>query len=281
MKKIIKSFVKNLSKLIFAILNLTKAGRYFSENFVKFNFNKKQTIKHNNINLSFYSPNRLNHFRIETFSTKEPETLEWINKFSEKSVFWDIGANIGLYTCYAAKLKNCKVYAFEPSIFNLEWLGRNIQLNDLVEKIVVISPLGFWKEDVPIQDIFIMNEEEQINSIWHDKNHSSVQYLFPDKESEIEKSNRIAEQQNDFIGAAKFLWPIPDRGLNRRIYRIKNPVLLVWGEYDGIISPVYADEFSNRLKKCKKVILSNSGHLPMLDQPKILSKYVLDFFNES
>ena len=150
-----------------------------------------------------------------------------------------------------------------------------------IEKIVLISPLGFWKEDVPIQDIFIMNEEEQINSIWHDKDHSSVQYLFPEKESEIEKSNRITEEKNDFIGAAKFLWPIPDRGLNRRIYRIKTPVLLVWGEYDGIISPVYADEFSNRLKKCKKVILSNSGHLPMLDQPKILSKYVLDFFNGS
>ena len=50
-----------------------------------------------------------------------------------------IGANIGLYSCYAAKKKQCKIYAFEPSIFNLEWLGRNIQLNDLVEKIVVIS----------------------------------------------------------------------------------------------------------------------------------------------
>ena len=89
--------------------------------------------------MSFYSPNRLNHFRIETFSTKEPETLEWINKFSEKSVFWDIGANIGLYSCYAAKRTNCYVYSFEPSVFNLEILAKNININKLNEKISIVS----------------------------------------------------------------------------------------------------------------------------------------------
>ena len=138
MKKIIKLLVKNISKALFTLLNLNKAGQYFSENFVKFNLNKKQSIKYNNINLSFYSPNRLNHFRVETFSTKEPETLEWIDKFSEKSVFWDIGANIGLYSCYAAKRGNCHVYSFEPSVFNLEILAKNININGLNEKISIV-----------------------------------------------------------------------------------------------------------------------------------------------
>jgi FkbM family methyltransferase len=53
-----------------------------------------------------------------------------------------------LYSCYAAKKKLCKVFAFEPSIFNLEWLGKNIFLNNLVNDITVIPiPLNKKKSE--------------------------------------------------------------------------------------------------------------------------------------
>lgn len=56
----------------------------------------------------------------------------------EGSCFWDVGANIGLYSIYAAKIKNIKVYAFEPSVFNLELLSRNINLNKVEDKIKIV-----------------------------------------------------------------------------------------------------------------------------------------------
>ena len=59
-------------------------------------------------------------------------------RHGEGSVVWDIGANVGLYSCYAAKRRGCKVYAFEPSVFNLELLARNIFLNGLTEKVVIV-----------------------------------------------------------------------------------------------------------------------------------------------
>ena len=49
-----------------------------------------------------------------------------------------MGANIGLYSCFAAKESNSKVYAFEPSIFNLELLSKNIYYNDISDKIVIV-----------------------------------------------------------------------------------------------------------------------------------------------
>ncbi len=104
-------------------------GRYLTEYLAKYIFEQKRNINYKNIKLTFYSPNRLNKFRIDTFASKEPETLGWIEKFNQNSIFWDIGANIGIYSCYAAKLKNCNVYAFEPSVFNLEILTKNIFLN--------------------------------------------------------------------------------------------------------------------------------------------------------
>ena len=57
---------------------------------------------------------------------------------TKKLFFWDIGANIGLYSCYAVKRADCQVYAFEPSVFNLELLAKNIYLNSLSDKVTII-----------------------------------------------------------------------------------------------------------------------------------------------
>ena len=88
----------------------------------------------------FFSPNSIIKWRLETFFTKETETLQWIDNFSGKKeiIFWDIGANIGIYSIYAAqKHDNIKIIAFEPSTNNLRTLSRNIYLNDLTEKVII------------------------------------------------------------------------------------------------------------------------------------------------
>ena len=72
--------------------------------------------------------------RVDTFSSKEPEILRWIDNCNG-GVFWDIGANIGLYSIYYSKCNKGKVVSFEPSFFNLTELSRNISLNEVSEKI--------------------------------------------------------------------------------------------------------------------------------------------------
>lgn len=99
---------------------------------------RTKIIQHNNLKLRIAIPNLLCKWRAETFSNKEPETLEWIDNFPNNSVLWDVGANIGLYSLYAAKKKGCKVWAFEPSVFNLEILARNIFFNNLTDKICIV-----------------------------------------------------------------------------------------------------------------------------------------------
>ena len=102
---------------------------------------KKKTI--------FYVPNSVINWRINTFFTKEPDTLEWIKSFekNKKTIFWDVGANIGLYTIFAGLVnKNCSVYAFEPSFLNLYFLSKNIFVNKLINRVKIIqTPLDFKK----------------------------------------------------------------------------------------------------------------------------------------
>ena len=94
----------------------------------------------NNKKIKLFSPSSLAKWRAETFFTKEPDTLEWIDNFENKDgiIFWDIGANIGLYSIYAAVKKNkIKIISFEPSPQNLNLLARNISLNNFHERIMI------------------------------------------------------------------------------------------------------------------------------------------------
>lgn len=91
----------------------------------------------------FLTPNWICRWRADTFSTKEPETLAWIDKMGGKGAFYDIGANVGLYSIYHAASHDSNVYAFEPSIFNLPILARNIYNNGVQNKVhIVTTPLS-------------------------------------------------------------------------------------------------------------------------------------------
>ncbi|MDP6429132.1 MAG: FkbM family methyltransferase [Rhodospirillales bacterium] len=65
----------------------------------------------------------------------EPETVRWIDQLPEGSVLWDIGANIGVYSLYAAYVRNIRVAAFEPGAASHAALCRNIEINKLNDKI--------------------------------------------------------------------------------------------------------------------------------------------------
>src|SRR5215831_5120059 len=85
------------------------------------------------------------HFRADTFATKEPETIRWLgDRLQNDDVFYDVGANIGLYALFAAKLRpQCRVYAFEPESHNFSSLCRNVLLNRLDN----VVPCGFPLSD--------------------------------------------------------------------------------------------------------------------------------------
>ena len=116
----------------------TRLGRYLIDQMVDFAMGRIREVSHGAVTLRFVAPNRLCDWRAATFASKEPETLEWIDAMPDGAVLWDVGANIGLYSAYAAKKRNSRVWAFEPSVFNLELLARNIHLNGLTDQICIV-----------------------------------------------------------------------------------------------------------------------------------------------
>ena len=137
MKHKLKILVKFVLRSFFSTISSTKIGSYINEVIIDDIMNRVISVNHQDIQLKFSVPNGLARWRAETFSDKEPETLEWIDKISKEEVLWDIGANVGLYSCYAGK-RGVRVFAFEPSVFNLELLARNIYLNELTNNICIV-----------------------------------------------------------------------------------------------------------------------------------------------
>ena len=144
--------VKKLSYIIFSILFfLDKIFKIITKSRILIWFNdfvqerSYKSIKILDKEIKFFVPNQLLEWRVDTYFSKEPETLEWIDSFQEKEnlIFWDIGANIGLYSIYnSLKHPKSTIIAFEPSSSNLRVLTRNISINNLEKNIKVVpTPL--------------------------------------------------------------------------------------------------------------------------------------------
>ena len=91
------------------------------------------TVKHDGggDDIVFFTPNSKALWRAQTVMSKEPETLDWISTFQPGDVLVDVGANVGIYTIWAAKTRSARVFAFEPESQNYALLNRNIFLNGL------------------------------------------------------------------------------------------------------------------------------------------------------
>lgn len=91
------------------------------------------------------------HYRADTYATKEPETIKWLREnLRDGDVFYDVGANIGLYSLYAAKLRpGCRVFAFEPESHNFGNLCGNLLLNRVENVTSCFFPLSSHENFAP------------------------------------------------------------------------------------------------------------------------------------
>ncbi len=114
------------------IVSLTKCFKNAYYNLMH-ELNKQATVTVDG--MKFYTPSQLCAWRAKTIFLKEPQTIKWIDSFADDEIFWDIGANVGVYSMYSGVKRQLKTLAFEPSPFNFGVLSKNIYLNKQSDKI--------------------------------------------------------------------------------------------------------------------------------------------------
>ena len=120
-----KFFYQDLPKFISAIRDLSSQSRVHSRG----------------LSFRLISDNWITKFRARTFNDKEPEMLDWLDEnLQDGDVFFDVGANVGIYSIYAALRKpKAMVCAFEPEYSNLHQLKMNIINNDLLNNVITFA----------------------------------------------------------------------------------------------------------------------------------------------
>jgi FkbM family methyltransferase len=94
-----------------------------------------QKVRLGNTDLLYWIPNQICKWRSETLFTKEPSTIAWLTRIPQGEVLIDVGANVGMYSIYAAATRQARVIAVEPESQNFSTLCRNIYINGLNDKI--------------------------------------------------------------------------------------------------------------------------------------------------
>jgi pimeloyl-ACP methyl ester carboxylesterase len=152
---------------------------------------------------------------------------------------------------------------------------------DRVSKLVLIDPIGLWRDDAPVTQYMILRPEELVETLFENLEAEPVKQFLVMPEDPQELAVAMADSVWALGTTGKFVWPIPDKGLDKRMHRISAPALIIWGERDRLISSVYAQEFADRLADARVHIIDGAGHVPQWEQLETVGRLVLDFLDGS
>jgi pimeloyl-ACP methyl ester carboxylesterase len=137
-----------------------------------------------------------------------------------------------------------------------------------VGKLVLASPAGLWIDAHPIPDVFAMLPFEIANIMFADPQKGQSMMTGGADLSDIEalKDYYIASQRR-LAMAGKILFPIPNRRLSKRLYRLTAETLIVWGALDRLIIPAYAKRWQSLIPKARVEMIDGAGHMLPYEQP--------------
>ena len=146
-----------------------------------------------------------------------------------------------------------------------------------VPKLVMLDPIGLWRDDAPIADYMMMSPPDLLTTLFANMEAPQVQEFLVMPEDPDELATAIADSVWALGTTGKFVWPIPDKGLKKRIHRVSAETLIIWGEHDRLVSPVYAEDFAALIPGARVEIIAGAGHVPQWEQPETVKPLVLDF----
>jgi pimeloyl-ACP methyl ester carboxylesterase len=138
-------------------------------------------------------------------------------------------------------------------------------------RLVLISPIGLWRDDAPVQNWMAMAPDAMAKAVFHDPEGPIARAALALPEDPDAQVDALVQMTWTLGCTGKFVWPIPDKGLDKRLHRIQAPTLIVWGRQDGLVPPVYAGEFGRRIAGSRVEIVDQAAHVPHLEQlPAVL-----------
>ena len=149
--------------------------------------------------------------------------------------------------------------------------------NDL-ERLVLIGSAGLWIPERPIADLFALLPFEFAKLLFHDPVAGAAMLTGGLDFSNLDAVADFYSGTAKNMGvAAKILFPIPNRGRARRLYRLTAPRAVLWGKSDKLIPPIYATAWKALLPEARVVLFDEAGHMLPYEQPDDFCTFVREF----
>jgi len=136
---------------------------------------------------------------------------------------------------------------------------------DRVRRLVLIAPIGLWRDDHPIPDFSGVPPQSLAGLMFADPNGAAASSMPAPDPTDPEAMLRTVMTVASIL---QFIWPLPDKGLSKRLYRLRAPTLLLWGSADALVDVAYADSFKNAIARAEIRVLDGVGHLAQLEDPE-------------
>jgi pimeloyl-ACP methyl ester carboxylesterase len=147
-----------------------------------------------------------------------------------------------------------------------------------VGRLVLVSPAGLWLDAHPIPDIFAMLPGQLAEALFLDPR--AGQALLTGG-ADLSNMDALREfylaSQRRLAMAGKILFPIPNRRLSKRLYRLTAETLILWGARDRLIVPAYGRRWQALIPGARLRTIADAGHMAPWEHPEAFTRAVADF----
>jgi pimeloyl-ACP methyl ester carboxylesterase len=143
-------------------------------------------------------------------------------------------------------------------------------------RLVLISPLGLWRDDAPSADVATLPQDDLLRLLWADPASDAARKWAAEPASEDEAAAAQIESVQRRAAMSKFVWPIPDKGIAKRLHRVTAPTLVVWGDGDRVNPLPYADAWQRGIKGAALKTV-RGGHMVLHESPDAIAPVVEEF----
>jgi pimeloyl-ACP methyl ester carboxylesterase len=147
----------------------------------------------------------------------------------------------------------------------------------MLSRLVILDAIGLWRDDAPVVNWNEVHPQEIPALLFHDPSIKVAREMFTLPEDEETRIKAMAAGVWALGCTGKFMWGVPERGLAKRLHRIGVPTLIIWGEHDRLVPPVYAQEFSRHIRDSRVVMIENAGHIPQMENTEATLGAALEF----
>ncbi|MCI3276459.1 alpha/beta fold hydrolase [Streptomyces cylindrosporus] len=146
------------------------------------------------------------------------------------------------------------------------WIAAEMAVRDTARRItglVLVNAVGVHVESEPIADFFALDPRAAAEHSWHDPDRFYV-------DPTTLPADELARRQGN-MATMRLLAGDPymhDPKLLRRLARVHQPALLVWGESDRIVTPAYGAAYADAFANGRLELVPKAGHLPHIEQPE-------------